>query len=94
MGYQTEKVVVFTLSLFCLLNVGDQNDIETFSTCDITAFHNTKMFDALRKVESNGNICKIKGDKLGPYQISKQYYNDSGIGDFGEWFLASHTKGE
>ena len=83
MEYQTEKVVVFTLSLFCLLNVGLQNG-ETISTYDIPAFRNTKMFDALRKVESNGNICKINANKLGPYQISEQYYNDSGIGDFGE----------
>ena len=84
MEYQTEKAVVFTLSLFCLLNVGFQNDTETISTCDMSAFRNTKTFDALRKVESNGNICKINDDKLGPYQISEQYYNDSGIGDFGE----------
>ena len=78
MGYQTEKVVVFALSLFYLGLPG------AISTCDIPAFNNTKLFDALRKVESNGNTCKINGGALGPYQISEQYYNDSGIGDFGE----------
>ena len=36
-------------------------------------------FGALRKVESDGNICKMSDDnnKLGPYQISEEYYNDA-----------------
>ena len=36
-------------------------------------------FGALRKVESDGDICKISDDnnKLGPYQISEEYYNDA-----------------
>ena len=74
-------VVVFTPSLFCLLYVGIDLAV---ATCDIAAF-NTRTFDALRKVESNGSICKITGGKLGPYQISEQYYNNSGIGNFGEY---------
>ena len=45
--------------------------------CDLPVFNNRKMFDALRIVESNGDLCKIEGGKLGPYQISKQYYKDS-----------------
>ena len=73
-------VVMLTPSLFCLLNMG----LLAVSTCNITAFNNARTFDALRTVESGGNICKVKGDKLGPYQISEQYYNDSGIGVFGE----------
>ena len=32
---------------------------------------------ALRKVESEGDICKMSADKLGPYQISEGYYNDA-----------------
>ena len=38
---------------------------------------NDDFFGALRKVESNGDICKISDDKLGPYQISEEYYNDA-----------------
>ena len=34
-------------------------------------------FDALRKKESDGDICKMSDDKLGPYQISEEYYNDA-----------------
>ena len=34
-------------------------------------------FDALRKLESNGNLCKIEGNKAGPYQISEEYYNEA-----------------
>ena len=40
---------------------------------------NDDFFGALRKVESEGNICKMgtDSDKLGPYQISEEYYNDA-----------------
>lgn len=34
-------------------------------------------FNALRKVESEGDICKLSADKLGPYQISEEYYNEA-----------------
>ena len=34
-------------------------------------------FAALRKAESEGDICKMSADKLGPYQISEEYYNDA-----------------
>ena len=62
--------LLFSLLLFCLSRVG-------FSLCDLSAFNNRKTFDALRKAESNGDLCKIEGGKLGPYQISKQYYKNS-----------------
>lgn len=32
-------------------------------------------FDALRKLESNGNVCEIGQNGIGPYQISKQHYD-------------------
>lgn len=38
---------------------------------------NDRFFDALRKAESDGDICKISADKLGPYQISEEYYEDA-----------------
>ena len=39
-------------------------------------------FDALRQVESGGDLCKIGADgngstELGPYQISEEYYNEA-----------------
>ena len=36
-------------------------------------------FDALRKVESNGDLCMISDDgkELGPYQISEEYYMEA-----------------
>ena len=34
-------------------------------------------FAALRKEESEGDICKMSAGKLGPYQISEEYYNDA-----------------
>ena len=40
-----------------------------------------KFFEAVRKVESEGDLCKINqttGEiKIGPYQISEDYYNDA-----------------
>jgi len=34
-------------------------------------------FDALRKAESDGDLCKISDDGklIGPYQISEEFYN-------------------
>ena len=36
-------------------------------------------FDALRKVESDGDQCRISdgGHELGPYQISEKYYKEA-----------------
>ena len=38
-----------------------------------------KFFDALRVAESDGDVCKMSTDprKLGPYQISEDYYRES-----------------
>ena len=36
-----------------------------------------KFFDALRKVESDGDVCKMSATKLGPYQISEAYYDEA-----------------
>jgi len=37
----------------------------------------TNFFDALRKAESDGDLCKISDDGrlIGPYQISEEFYN-------------------
>ena len=76
---------LFSLLLLCLLRVGLQNNIPN---CNFPAINNRRTFNALRKVESNGDLCKIQGDKLGPYQISEQYYKDSGF--MGEWLPLLH----
>ena len=36
-------------------------------------------FDAIREVESNGDLCKVSADgvKLGSYQISEEYYKEA-----------------
>ncbi|XP_065920074.1 uncharacterized protein [Dysidea avara] len=36
---------------------------------------NEQFFSALRKVESDGDVCMINGNRIGPYQISEQYYD-------------------
>ena len=57
-----------------------------YSDSDCRVFNselNDDFFDALRKVESDGDFCKVTVDarsnstKLGPYQISEEYYNDA-----------------
>ena len=34
-----------------------------------------RFFEVLRDFESEGDICKISGNKIGPYQISREYYD-------------------
>ena len=36
-----------------------------------------RFLDVLRDVESEGDTCKISGSKIGPYQISKEYYDEA-----------------
>ena len=36
-----------------------------------------QLFDAILKEESEGDICKIDGNKIGPFQISKEYYEEA-----------------
>ena len=42
---------------------------------------NGKFFEAVRIAESEGDVCKINrttsGTKIGPYQITEDYYNDA-----------------
>ena len=40
---------------------------------------NDAFFDPLRKVESDGDLCKVgaDGNELGPYQISEEYYDEA-----------------
>ena len=76
-------MVLFVLVMICLVNVGFQSYV---STCKVRAFNNRKTFDTLRKVESNGDLCKIERDKLGPYQISEQYYKNA-TGHLGEYLI-------
>ena len=48
---------------------------DTIENCPIVI--EDKVYDALRLVESDGDLGKIDGDKIGPYQISKQYYDEA-----------------
>jgi len=52
-----------------------------------------QFFSALRKVESDGNLCMINGNKIGPYQISEQYYDVAAdcrpsLLNEGQWFYS------
>ena len=55
-----------------LLRVKAQDTIEN---CPIVI--EDKVYDALRRAVSDGDLYKIDGDKIGPYQISKQYYDEA-----------------
>ena len=57
-------------------------------------------YDALRKVKSGGDLCKIGANgnltELGPYQISEEYYNeavefDPGLGTGGNCMISVAT---
>ena len=53
------------------------------SDCSRTSFSlDGRFFDALRKMVSDGDVCKARirsGNdyELGPYQISEEFYNDT-----------------
>ena len=34
-----------------------------------------RFFQVLRNLESGGNICEVIEDKIGPYQLSEEYYD-------------------
>ena len=49
--------------------------IEGYFTTELSRLR--QFLDALRKVESDGNLCNIGEYGIGPYQISEQYYNQA-----------------
>ena len=51
------------------------DSIEDVTNCLIII--EDKVYNALRQVESDGDLCKIDGDKIGPYQLSRQYYDEA-----------------
>ena len=57
------------------------SDVDCSSINMVLDDEDGKFFEAVRKVESEGNLCKINqttGEtKIGPYQISEDYYNDA-----------------
>ena len=68
-------LVVVSLLYFIAQGVYAQQDDDDCEKIFMTL--NEKFFNALRKIESEGDICKLSIEKLGPYQISKEYYEDA-----------------
>ena len=63
---------LLVIILALLLSVKAQ---DTIDDCQIEI--EDRVYDALRRAESDGDLCKINGDKIGPYQISISYYDDA-----------------
>ena len=58
----------------CLFDINDANGVD----CEtINPLLDDKFFDSLRTVESQGNLCSKEEDKIGPYHISEEYYNEA-----------------
>lgn len=36
-----------------------------------------RLYQAIRHVESQGDLCSMNADKIGPYHISEEYYNEA-----------------
>ena len=72
------------LLLLVTLNFADAQIEEEIIECPVKVKYlfsdmeqSKRLFEAIRKVESNGNQCKINGNRIGPYQLSEQYYNEA-----------------
>jgi len=66
------------LSLRLMFQVNAHCDLTRYNIFD-TPEEQTKVFDALRKAQSDGDLCKISEDglRIGPYQISEQFYDNT-----------------
>ena len=58
----------------CSFDINDENGVECAA---VDALLDDRFFDALRTVESQGNLCSKDEDKIGPYHISEEYYNEA-----------------
>ena len=67
-------LVLLLLLYFIAKGVYAQQDDDD---CEKIFYDFEKFFNVLRKIESEGDICKLSTEKLGPYQISKEYYEDA-----------------
>ena len=62
---------IIVLSLF--VSAKAQNTIENCPSGLIS----DEDYDVIHRVESGGDLCKIDGNKIGPFQISKEYYDEA-----------------
>ena len=71
-----------TASSACDFNIDDPEGVDC-STIDMLLDggqdrgQEGKLFEAIKYTESEGDLCKINGTKIGPYQISEKYYNEA-----------------
>ena len=74
--------MLLVLSLVCLQVVHSQIQ-EPDCPVKITELFNNqgerieRFFKALRQIESEGDQCKINEARIGPYQLSEQYYAEA-----------------
>lgn len=62
---------IIILSLF--VSAKAQNTIENCPPGLIS----DRVYDVIHREESGGDLCKIDGNKIGPFQISKDYYDEA-----------------
>ena len=76
--FYIRKTVAVPPDVTCQFTI---TDVDCSSINMVLDDKNGKFFEAVRNVESEGDICKINRDtsatKIGPYQISEDYYNDA-----------------
>ena len=82
MEFLTLILVQIVLQVLIPLNVNVQKAVaqlpETDADCPaVRARADDRFLDILRDVESEGDTCKISGSKIGPYQISEEYYDEA-----------------
>ena len=77
-----EMKILLVLAIVCW-HVGRSQSQEPNCPAKVTALFNTqaqqieRLFEAIRRIESEGDQCKINKTRIGPYQLSEQYYNEA-----------------
>ena len=68
--------LIIILSLF--INAKAQNPADTIGNCPPDLISD-RVYDVIYRAESGGNLCQIDrdGNKIGPYLISKEYYDEA-----------------
>ena len=75
----TTLLLLLSLTLIVSLQVADSSPVcpPRIQNHFIDSMKVEGFFDALRLLESDGNVCKIGENGIGPYQISKQHYDEA-----------------
>ena len=83
----TIEMTMLLVLLLVSLQVAHSQTQEPACPAKVTALFNRQaaqvelLFEAIRQIESKGDQCKINETRIGPYQLSEQYYAEAAAHD-------------